>query len=610
MSLYSLYDSTDDLRNLPQAVEKITKGLEHAKKSGKKEMVHKMEGILHKLKSYNSKTFEEAIRETEKEIEAIEKTSDKFGKETAIGDLNFLKARAERKPAQRISLLEESAKFYEKAGMTQRASQLKGDVFQIKGNITSPQDKKHAEYYKKASVEYGKAGNKRMEKWLEGHYEVALATKLGILVDNKEEFEKHLLSANHSYKEAGNVRGVQFTAGVGLFLEAVRAEYPKSIKLLEASAHCLESVGERFLSSFAKSEISQQLTSKAKTREERVRLMREEKNHLERAVIESDKKSSKQEVNFPIGEVVVSSDILKGLNRARLHELNGFLEEDRDLSKKHFLRAKQEYLSLENCGAFQMQILPGIAWVNLFLEDIVGAKEYFNKVKAIKPESAHVEKGMEAVDKLIEVKYSQETNDYLIKTRLSIPLLQHLSDDVFLVRDDKPYPSRFFNLCLAIVKKSCGQIERYRSDFINESEPSLRNKVLIFSNSLASDGLGTSLTGESFTCEGKSDIFAVNPRDDKDCFIGECKIWSGNSGYEGGFNQLVARYLSSADKAGVLVNFVKKGNMRDIVEKAINAIKEKDKKAKIVKIDNKNFVSTHDEYGMIFHHLVDLIPSK
>jgi len=63
---------------------------------------------------------------------------------------------------------------------------------------------------------------------------------------------------------------------------------------------------------------------------------------------------------------------------------------------------------------------------------------------------------------------------------------------------------------------------------------------------------------------------------------------------------LVSRYLSSTDRAGVLVNFVKKGNLKDVVEKAIDATREEDKKAKIVKIDSKNFVSTHDEYGMIF----------
>jgi len=610
MSLYFLYASIESSNNLNQAIEKIKLGVKHAKKSGKELIIHKLEGILHKLKSHNTKTVAEAIKELEKEIKTIHMTFDKYGLDIAIGDLNLFKARVEREPIKKIVLLKEAVKFYEKANMEKKACQLRGDIYQIKGIMTKPQDEKHAEYYKKASVEYGKAGNKRMQNWAQGDYKLARGIKLGVLADDKKEVQKHLLAANHFYKNAGNVKGAQSTAIMALLFESMKPGYPKSIKLLKAKGQYLESIGNRFLSSFVMSEVSRKLTCKTKKKEERIRLMKEDKNYLERSLIEFDKKDSMQEINFSVRGVKISADILKSLSKARLHELNGFLEKDRDLSKKYFYRAKQEYLSLKSSGAFQTQVLSGIAWANLFLEDILGAKKYFSKLKKVKPKSPHIEKGMMAVDKLIKVKYSRETNDYLIKKRLSIPLFQHLLDDISLVRDDKPYPSIFFNLCLAVVKRSCDQLERFRADFVNSYEPSLRNNILMLSNSMAHDGLGTMLTGETFTCEGKSDILAVNPEDNKEYFIGECKIWSSASGYKKGFKQLVGRYLTTTDGIGVLINFVKKGNMQKAIEQAISSIKEMDKKAKIGKTDGKNFASTHDKYGIIFHLLVDLIPSE
>lgn len=607
MSLYCLYDSTDNLKNLPVAVEKLKKGLKHANKSGKKEISYKMKGIFHKLKSYSSSTPKEAIKELRKEIRAIEKTSDKFGHETALGDLSFLKSRIEKKPVKRVTLLEDAATYYKKAGMQNRAHQLMGDVYQIKGNNCSPSDKKHADYYQKAATEYGKAGNIRMQKWLQGHYEIALGTKLGMLAGNNKVFRRHLIAANHMYKEAGNIGGVQFTAGLGIFLAAVRADYPNSLKLFSAAAECLESVKENFLAAFARSEVARINASKSRKKVDRINFMKEERNYLERAIIEDKKRSTKQTIIFPVGGVKISPKVLAHLSKARLQELNGFLENDRELAKKYFRRAKQEYSSIESSGAFQKQVLPGIAWVNLFLENIAEAKKYFEKLEKIDLKNPHVKVGLEALDKLIEVKYSKQSENYLIKKRVSTPLVISLADDVSLIVDDKPYPTEFFNLCLAMVKRSCNQIERHKSNFFTSDEESIRNEILMLSNSVAEEGLGATLTGETFTSKGKSDIFAKNSQEQNDYFIGESKVWRSSSEYKKGFNQLTDRYLTAADRAGFLVNFIKHGKISDVLEKAVTAVMDVDPKAKINKIDGKNFISVHREYGFIFHHLVDLV---
>lgn len=610
MSLFTLYQATNITRDLKQAVVFLEEAVKYAEKSGYPEIINKLTSVLHKIKSYASPTLKDAIREIQEELKAIEQTSDKFGKEVALGDLSFLRSHKEKEPSKRFSLLEEAAQFYEKAGMSERAHSLRGDLLQFKGNASNPYDDRHAEYYKQAAEEYRKAGNTRMQKWLEGHYEIALATKLGVLADNDKEFRNHLMVANHSYKDAGNVGGVQFTAGVGIFLEAIRADYPQSVELFKVAGDCLDSVKENLLSSFAKSEISRIKALKTEDQSERKQQMLEEKNYLERAVIESEKRKGRQPVIFPINGINITEDILISLSKARVEELTGFLEEDSKVSKTHFLRAKQEYLSLESSGAYKSLVLSGVGWTSLFLENVPEAKKYFEELRAFSPDNPHVKAGFEALDKLIEVKYSSQAQDYIIQKRLSTPLMVSLGNDVCIIKSGKSYPSEFFDTWRATVIRSCKQIERYKSDFFHTDEPKIRNEILRISNSIAEIALSSTLTGETYTGKGKSDLFAKNSQDENDYFIGESKIWKGKEEYKNGFKQLVGRYLTATDRAGLLVNFVKNGSISDICIKAKEAIKELDSETSISNIDDKNFISLHKEYGMIFHHLVDLIDRK
>ncbi len=610
MSLHTLYLATNTKRDLNEAVQLLGEAVGYAKKSGYSDIENKLTGILHKIKSYASPTLEDAIREINEELLVIEQTSDKFGKEMALGDLSFLRSRKEAEPSKRLALLEEASNYYEQAGFLSKAHNLRGDIFQSKANSTKLDDENHSEYFKRASEEYKKAGNVRMQSWLNGHYEISLATKLGVLKENNEEFRKHLMLANHSYTDAGNVGGVQFTAGIGIFLEAVRAEYPQTLELFKLASDCLESVKENLLASLAKSEISRIRAYKTENSDERNQHMVEEKNFLERAVIESEKRKGASTVSFPVDGIKITADVLTSLSKARVEELSGFIEKDKEVSKVHFLRAKQEYLTIEGTGAYKTLVLSGIGWANIFLENVPEAKKYFDDLKSISPDNPHVKAGFEALDKLIAVKYSVESQNYIIQKRLSTPLMISLGNDVFITKSGKSYPSDFFDTWRATVIRSCKQIERYKSDFFDSEEPEIRNEILRISNSIAEVALDSTLTGESFTGKGKSDLFAKDSQDENDYFIGECKIWKTKAEYKKGFDQLVGRYLTSSDRAGLLVNFVKKGSMVDVCSKAIEAVEELDSEATINKIDDKNFISTHKEYGMIFHHLVDIVADR
>lgn len=108
-------------------------------------------------------------------------------------------------------------------------------------------------------------------------------------------------------------------------------------------------------------------------------------------------------------------------------------------------------------------------------------------------------------------------------------------------------------------------LERSPSLVAKHGEEEIRNFLVISLNGIYR---GTA-AGEMFNGNGKTDIL-VRERD-RNVFIGECKIWSGQKAFSAAIDQL-AGYLSWRDVKAALLLFVREGNMTEITEKCIAAI--------------------------------------
>jgi hypothetical protein len=120
---------------------------------------------------------------------------------------------------------------------------------------------------------------------------------------------------------------------------------------------------------------------------------------------------------------------------------------------------------------------------------------------------------------------------------------------------------------LRVVDSVGKMIERHPSTFLGKSEEDLRDHMLV---SLQSNPIGTA-TGETYNKSGKTDILIRH--ENSNIFIGECKVWHGQSEYLKAIDQLLG-YLTWRDKDAALILFVKNQDISNVIKTTQTAICE------------------------------------
>ena len=134
----------------------------------------------------------------------------------------------------------------------------------------------------------------------------------------------------------------------------------------------------------------------------------------------------------------------------------------------------------------------------------------------------------------------------------------------------KPEPTMAmedYQEALRVLRTQRNALERNPSVAAKLDEEEIRNLLLI--------GLNTQFegaaAGELFNGAGKTDILIRV--DDRNIFIGECKVWSGPKTVEQALNQLFS-YLVWRDTKAALLLFVRNKDVSAVIRKAIDKIKE------------------------------------
>ena len=119
---------------------------------------------------------------------------------------------------------------------------------------------------------------------------------------------------------------------------------------------------------------------------------------------------------------------------------------------------------------------------------------------------------------------------------------------------------------MQVLESARNALERSPELAVTFTEERIRDLLLIFLNATFKG----SAAGEVFNKAGKTDIL-IRERD-RNVFIAECKIWSGQSTIEAALEQLLGRYTTWRDARVSLLLFIRSGNLTAITEKAIQTI--------------------------------------
>lgn len=115
---------------------------------------------------------------------------------------------------------------------------------------------------------------------------------------------------------------------------------------------------------------------------------------------------------------------------------------------------------------------------------------------------------------------------------------------------------------IASFSRALERLPKTASSWLEQDEEALRDLLLFVLNA----NFKGRVTGETFIGQGKSDILLR--WEDRDAFIGECKIWRGPKTVSDGLNQLLDRYALWRHSHIALIVFIK--SARD-ASKAINS---------------------------------------
>jgi hypothetical protein len=124
-----------------------------------------------------------------------------------------------------------------------------------------------------------------------------------------------------------------------------------------------------------------------------------------------------------------------------------------------------------------------------------------------------------------------------------------------------------YEAALAVLRNSRNALERTPSMAAKLDEEQIRDLLLLGLNAQFEG----SAAGEVFNGSGKTDILIRV--DDRNIFIGECKVWSGPSTMDQALSQLFG-YLVWRDTKAAILLFIRNKDVSAVVNKAIAKIEE------------------------------------
>lgn len=131
---------------------------------------------------------------------------------------------------------------------------------------------------------------------------------------------------------------------------------------------------------------------------------------------------------------------------------------------------------------------------------------------------------------------------------------------------------------IASFSRALERLPRTAETLLKQDEQTLRDVLLFILNA----NFRGQVTGETFIKDGKSDLLLI--WEDRDAFVGECKIWKGSKALSEGLDQLLGRYTLWRHTRISLVLFIKDPkDATDIIAKAHEVVRNHPLTQKTVK---------------------------
>lgn len=161
-------------------------------------------------------------------------------------------------------------------------------------------------------------------------------------------------------------------------------------------------------------------------------------------------------------------------------------------------------------------------------------------------------------------------------------------DPIFKAEKLSEISEKAYTQIIKEIDKFGRNLEKYKALYSKFDEEGFRDFFLPHLNSISTNH---SATGETFNKKGKTDILIQN-NDGENVFIGECKIWHGESEVLKAIDQLLERYVTWRDEYTSLIIFNKDNkDFSKLIETAKEAMTKHPSFDSFVKENSKTSIS-------------------
>ena len=571
MGCYHLYNGKKYLPHNPaKALREIDLSAQSFEKISNTNFQSKILGIKYRLLASFQPTYEARLSFLNKALKEIEKTDDKFGINELKGSICYVSAQSERDWQKKTKLFREAAKYYKKDGLFNNYHEAIGWATFWETHNPLADLEKSIFLIKDSQKHFKKSDNARGLHNSTGFLFLLKAIKEGIIQDRKGKFAENIKKANYHFARSQHFRYVNFTAGIGLILEAAKLPHEKSKYVFKKAAEILQSIDENLYHlayyQYYRIEANENIDKDSY----RTECLTKAATHIE-AWLEVLRDRPKLKTDIL---VLPDFDSVISFIRAQAFHLRGMIETDPSKQKHLFRLATEEYDVIIDANYLPARAWHAKGWTLMFLFEFDKAHDAFLTAYQLDPGEQNIKddidfandylkRGFRDLKHLLEeeARFSRKLQNILLEIigqSRQLPMLGH-----------ENYPGQsFYQEGIISLQKAGRAMEENYPAHMEKDEEGLRDEMLQCLKMLYSN-----VSAESKKAKGKTDIFIKDISGDKE-LIAECLVWKGIQYYYSKKDQLFDRYLTWHNKEAALITFVRNKDFVDILSTAATEIRK------------------------------------
>lgn len=425
--------------------------------------------------------------------------------------------------------------------------------------------KKTADYLKKASINYQKAGDKLNSHIASGSFYQTKA----LIADNRKSSRDFFFKAAEEFKKGKELLNYHNAIGYAKIFNITDSSKAKPNLWKEIADNFKKgnTVDMQFLSMHNYYQSKLRLTEDP---DKRVICRKKSISALKGFIDYLENKTPHNIDEFLLSKTGIDSSNLLALYKGKYYRIVANSEKELKKQNEYYKKAIECFTSTlkehPNVVAFR-----DLGWIFFEISYFDGSLEVFKEAEKLAPDNESIKVEIEIAEKALIKDYVKTKEDYEQEKEARKNSEEDFIKLTDILRTHFPihHKDSFMDRILRVLFDAGRNFEKRYEIYAKFTEPELRDLLLSFLNNEFRD----EASGETIQSKGKTDIHIKNPNDYREIVIIECKKWNGKKKYIEGFKQKFG-YLTGREKKSILLTFSNNIHFSDVSYQAIEAIKK------------------------------------